>query len=370
MDCLRAVLSLAIFCLAVPVAAQTEAQSAARAAAGYAVLPAELRLVPQTLLGLVHAAEVQREIGLGGVKNAGFRDQLREIDGPWWRSRILPESERRVIVAKQEQRLLDLLGQTLAAEQIKRLRQLELQAQGPRVLLRSEVIDFLQLSGAQQAKFRTLFEKTEQLIAEANDPANQGDAGRLSAARRAKSEELSSALKLLTAEQQRGLPRLLGADFETARLSRIYPLAPELIETGAWAGDGRVSLADLLGQVVLLHFYAYQCHNCKANFRHYVRWQQTLSKRGVAVVGIQTPETADERDPQKVAAAASEQGFEFPVLIDLKNGNWDAWGNTMWPTIYVIDREGYIRFWWQGELNWQGAKGDEVIEDLVEKLLQ
>lgn len=173
-----------------------------------------------------------------------------------------------MIAAKQEQRLLDLLGQTLAAEQIKRLRQLELQAQGPRVLLRSEVIDSLQLSGAQQGKFRTLFENTEKLIAEANDPANQSDAGRLSAARRAKSEELSSALKLFTLEQQRELPKLLGADFETARLSRIYPLATELIETGAWAGDARVSLADLRGQVVLLHCSAYHCHNCKANFRH------------------------------------------------------------------------------------------------------
>lgn len=72
MDCLRAVLSLAILCLAGPVAAQTEAQSAARAAAGYAVLPAELRLVPQTMLGLVHAAEVQREIGLGVRKTLDF----------------------------------------------------------------------------------------------------------------------------------------------------------------------------------------------------------------------------------------------------------------------------------------------------------
>ena len=41
----------------------------------------------------------------------------------------------------------------------------------------------------------------------------------------------------------------------------------------------------------------------------------------------------------------------------------------MWPTVYVIDREGYIRMWWQGELNWQGAKGDQAIEELVEKLL-
>lgn len=370
MGCFRVALSLAVFCLAGTAVAQTEPGFAARAPAGYAGLPADLRLVPQTLLGLVHAAEVQQEIGLAAAKNLAFREQLREIDGPWWRSRILPESERRTVVARQEQRLMDLLGQTLAAGQIQRLRQLELQAQGPRVLLRSEVIEFLQLSDAQQAKFRALFAKTEKLVAEANQAEKQGDATRLSAAQQAKSDELSSALKLLTSEQQRGLPKLLGANFETARLSRIYPLAPELIEAGAWAGDRRVRLADLRGQVVLLHFYAYECHNCKANFRHYVRWQQTLSKRGVAVVGIQTPETAAERDPLKVAAAADEHGLNFPVLIDLQSANWEAWGNTMWPTVYVIDRDGYIRFWWQGELNWQGAKGDEVIEELVEKLLK
>ncbi|MBL8873952.1 MAG: hypothetical protein JNK90_29525, partial [Planctomycetaceae bacterium] len=44
--------------------------------------------------------------------------------------------------------------------------------------------------------------------------------------------------------------------------------------------------------------------------------------------------------------------------------------NTMWPTVYVIDKRGYIRHWWQGELNWQGATGDKVIEDVVEAALK
>ncbi|HAC90510.1 MAG TPA: hypothetical protein DCF63_07725 [Planctomycetaceae bacterium] len=64
-----------------------------------------------------------------------------------------------------------------------------------------------------------------------------------------------------------------------------------------------------------------------------------------------------------------KKGFEFPVLIDLKSENWNAWGNTMWPTVYVIDKKGYIRSWWQGELNWQGATGDKSIENLVDELL-
>jgi len=87
------------------------------------------------------------------------------------------------------------------------------------------------------------------------------------------------------------------------------------------------------------------------------------------LIGIQTPETSAERNVSLVKAAAKEKGFQFPVLIDLQNKNWDAWGNTMWPTVYVVDKKGYIRSWWQGELNWQGATGDKTIETLIDQLL-
>ena len=40
-----------------------------------------------------------------------------------------------------------------------------------------------------------------------------------------------------------------------------------------------------------------------------------------------------------------------------------------WPTVYVIDKNGYVRFWWQGELNWEGATVDKTIEKLVNELL-
>ena len=41
----------------------------------------------------------------------------------------------------------------------------------------------------------------------------------------------------------------------------------------------------------------------------------------------------------------------------------------MWPTIYIVDEKGYIRSWWQGERNWQGATGDQSIEKMVDELL-
>jgi peroxiredoxin len=178
------------------------------------------------------------------------------------------------------------------------------------------------------------------------------------------------AVAILNKVQNQSLQKLLGKPFEVASLDRVYPFAPELIDSGYWTGSDKPTLQSLRGEVVLVHFYAYQCHNCVANFEIYKRWSESLKSKGVQVVGIQTPETASEKDPIKVTAAATKAGFQFPVLIDTENKNWNAWANTMWPTVYVIDKKGYIRFWWQGELNWKGATGDAKIESLIEKLLQ
>ena len=196
-----------------------------------------------------------------------------------------------------------------------------------------------------------------------------GDADLEKQLREARDKELSLLNGLLTTAKRREFGKLIGEPFSMTNLKRIYPLAPELIDSEEWTVTARTSLESERGKVVLVHFYAFQCHNCVANFKHYNRWHETLSKKGVTVIGIQTPETSAERDSKLVQKAAKEQGFGFPVLIDLKNSNWDAWGNTMWPTVYVIDKNGYIRSWWQGELNWQGATGDQTIETLVDELL-
>ena len=41
----------------------------------------------------------------------------------------------------------------------------------------------------------------------------------------------------------------------------------------------------------------------------------------------------------------------------------------MWPSTYLIDKRGYIRFWWYGELNWQGAEGKNFMCQRIESLL-
>lgn len=41
----------------------------------------------------------------------------------------------------------------------------------------------------------------------------------------------------------------------------------------------------------------------------------------------------------------------------------------MWPSVYLIDKQGYVRYWWFGELNWQGAEGEKMLRRRIEELL-
>ncbi|GIW83404.1 MAG: hypothetical protein KatS3mg105_5211 [Gemmatales bacterium] len=187
----------------------------------------------------------------------------------------------------------------------------------------------------------------------------------------AQRREQSVLQSLLRPPQVERLRQRLGAPFDTSKLQRIYPMAPELVDSGHWINTSPLTMRSLRGKIVLVHFYAFQCHNCHANFPIYKRWHSRYHSSGdVVVLGIQTPETSAEADPARVRQAAQEEGIEFPVLIDLDKKNWQAWGNTMWPTVYVVDQDGYIRLWWQGELNWQGATGDQTIEQLIDSLLR
>lgn len=41
----------------------------------------------------------------------------------------------------------------------------------------------------------------------------------------------------------------------------------------------------------------------------------------------------------------------------------------MWPSVYLIDKQGQLRYWWYGELNWKGAGGQKTMAKRIEELL-
>lgn len=87
------------------------------------------------------------------------------------------------------------------------------------------------------------------------------------------------------------------------------------------------------------------------------------------VLGIHTPETSAERHPDSVRAKVKEASLNFPIVIDNDKQNWNTWGNSMWPAVYLIDKQGRLRYWWYGELNWKEAGGQELMAEKIKELL-
>lgn len=328
-------------------------------------------LVPRQTMPLLHTPEIHQELKFNKTQVAELESLFFEIDSSWFQSRNLADEKQQPILDSIDQRVHKWLAEHTTKEQRERLSQIELQAQNVRMLLRKDLADQLKLESSQQSRFAELARATVTAQAALQTALNQGESNDdlQSKATAAAKAEQDAVKKVLKPEQQKRLAQFIGEPFELSKLNRIYPMAPEFLPATNWVNSKPLTLKELRGKVVLVHFYAFQCHNCHANFEIYRRWHDELRSKGVEIVGIQTPETAQERDPAAVKSAAGERKLEFPILVDLDSKNWAAWGNTMWPTVYVIDKNGYIRHWWQGELNWKGATADKTIENVVEQLL-
>jgi len=61
--------------------------------------------------------------------------------------------------------------------------------------------------------------------------------------------------------------------------------------------------------------------------------------------------------------------LKYPIAIDNAGKTWNAWGNRWWPSTYLIDKEGIVRYRWDGELNFKEVKGEKMMRERIEQLL-
>ena len=109
--------------------------------------------------------------------------------------------------------------------------------------------------------------------------------------------------------------------------------------------------------------------NCHRNYPWYRGWYDSFEKQGLTIVGVHTPETKAEQNVDTLRSKMKEAQLKFPVVADNEKKTWNNWGNTMWPSVYLIDKKGHIRYWWYGELNWKGTEGEKIMRNRIEELL-
>jgi hypothetical protein len=67
------------------------------------------------------------------------------------------------------------------------------------------------------------------------------------------------------------------------------------------------------------------------------------------VIGIHFPEFRHERDLENLKHALIDLNISYPVVQDNEGVNWRSFNNRYWPTLYLIDKKGDLRYVHIGE---------------------
>lgn len=92
-------------------------------------------------------------------------------------------------------------------------------------------------------------------------------------------------------------------------------------------------------------------------------WHNNYSDQGLVIIGVHSPEFNHEKDPDNVRSAIARLDVPYPVVQDNDFSTWRSYKNRYWPSLYLVDKRGTIRYWHIGE----GAY--EETEEAIIKLL-
>lgn len=321
---------------------------------------------------LIHEPAVVAELKLSAKQQQAFQRLTDDLDLRFFPLRNKPREEATAGLKKLVEEAQQWLKQLLEPKQQQRLNEIVLWQLGTAALLRDDVAKHLRFSDNQRTRIGEIADETNKAVAAIEKQVSEGKPREPleKEFRQVKTDEQKRMIALLKPEQRNGWKELLGETFDVAQLGQPAFKAPELVETNQWINTQQpLQLAKLRGKVVILHFYACGCINCIHNYPSYRQWQQELPADDVVMIGIHTPETDAERNLSQVRRKAAEEKLKFPILIDVKSENWNVWGNSMWPSVYVIDKRGYLRNFWPGELKWQGSDGEKFLRERIERFV-
>ncbi len=328
---------------------------------------------------------MQEELQLADHQIAALQAAVAEVDEPFWLLRDVPMEKCREQLQALYVKLWRRIAATLTGEQSARFDQITLQARGFKALVSSEIAERLKLTPEQTAAIAGLLAGSQPSIG-----GQETGGGTSAGARRAGSSQTSTTnpaaakpasraesraptsqeiLDLLEPRQKVQLDQMAGQPFDFSHVKRIGCQAPELRGLDGWINSEPLSLAALRGKVVAVHFWAFGCINCVHNLPHYQAWFEKFPRSRFTIVGIHTPETEQERSIVNLRENVLQRGIAYPVAVDGASANWKAWGNQVWPSVYLVDKQGHVRYWWYGELNWEGAGGEAFMRQKIEELL-
>lgn len=162
-----------------------------------------------------------------------------------------------------------------------------------------------------------------------------------------------------------GLSKQLFGPFQTTSVeykTAETNTAPGLAH-GEWINSEPLALADLRGRVVLIDFWTFGCYNCRNTVPFIKAWNDRYKAQGLTIIGVHSPEFDEERNVEHLRRQVASLGISYPVVSDNDFRTWNAYKVEAWPTIFLLDKQGRIRWKHVGEGNY--AEAERQIQKLL-----
>ncbi|MEP0809931.1 redoxin domain-containing protein [Trichocoleus sp. ST-U2] len=140
--------------------------------------------------------------------------------------------------------------------------------------------------------------------------------------------------------------------------------APEFPQNQIWFNTDRpLSLRELKGRVVILDFWTYCCINC-LHVLPKLKYLEQKYKDSLTVIGVHSAKFDNEKEVENIRQAVLRYDIEHPVIVDSNFAIWSQYAVRAWPTLTMIDPQGYVIGYVSGEGN------QDVVEKLISQLIQ
>ena len=148
---------------------------------------------------------------------------------------------------------------------------------------------------------------------------------------------------------------------ESPTLQRGDP-APAFTATSLATGSP-TSLADYLGETLLVNLWATWCHPCKTETPYLQSVYERYRDRGFRTLGVSVDRRADY---DAVVEFVEEMGVEYDIALDPDAVSRDVFHARGLPTSVLIDRNGAVAFSWIGPI----PEGDPTFIEGLEAALE
>ncbi|MEW6677011.1 MAG: TlpA disulfide reductase family protein [Pseudomonadota bacterium] len=127
----------------------------------------------------------------------------------------------------------------------------------------------------------------------------------------------------------------------------------------ALAGD-TVDLAQLRGKVVLVNFWAAWCPPCRKEMPSMNRLAKGLAGQPFVILGVNAGD-----EPEAIQAFLKHTPVEFPILLDTEGTSLKPWQAFVFPTSFVVDKQGRLRMGLVGSIEWDAPETVARIQALM-----